>query len=104
MVQKMGRCGTPKERIENLLHVTQMHFPEQPIDWDYLLDEFAIPSHMSLLMGQCFKKECNILSCAAYQHVWKLLPLMFGVIKSEIWSFSRFQIGVQQPRQPNYLT
>ena len=24
MVQKMGRCGTPKERIENLLHVTQI--------------------------------------------------------------------------------
>ena len=41
MVDTMGRCDTPKERIENLLHVKQMHFPEQPIDWDYLLDVFA---------------------------------------------------------------
>jgi hypothetical protein len=49
IVQTMGRCDTPKERIENLLHVKQMHFPEQPIDWDYLLDEFAKPSDI------CFK-------------------------------------------------
>jgi hypothetical protein len=41
MVETMGRCDTPKESIENLLHVKQMHFPEQPIDWGYLLDQFA---------------------------------------------------------------
>jgi hypothetical protein len=41
MVETMGRCDTPKESIENLLHVRQMHFPEQPIDWEYLLDEFV---------------------------------------------------------------
>jgi hypothetical protein len=22
-----------------------MHFPEQPIDWEYLLDEFVNPTH-----------------------------------------------------------
>jgi hypothetical protein len=44
MVETMGRCDTPKECIENLLHVKRMHFPEQPIDWDHLLDEFARPS------------------------------------------------------------
>jgi hypothetical protein len=33
MVETMGRTDTPKERIENLLHVKQMHFPDQPIDW-----------------------------------------------------------------------
>jgi hypothetical protein len=44
MVETMGRCDTPKESIENLLHVKQMHFPEQPIDWDHLLDKFARPS------------------------------------------------------------
>jgi len=41
MVETMGRTDTPKESIENLLHVRQMHFPEQPIDWEYLLDEFV---------------------------------------------------------------
>jgi hypothetical protein len=49
MVHTMGRCDTPKESIENLLCVKQMHFPEQPIDWDYLLYEFVKPSDI------CFK-------------------------------------------------
>jgi hypothetical protein len=44
MMETMGRCDTPKENIENMLHVKQMHFPEQPIDWGYLLDKFAEPS------------------------------------------------------------
>jgi hypothetical protein len=41
MVETIGTCDTPKERIENLLHVKQMHCPEQPIDWDNLLTQFA---------------------------------------------------------------
>jgi hypothetical protein len=41
MVETMGRCDTPKERIENMLHVKQMFFPDQPIDWGHLLDQFA---------------------------------------------------------------
>jgi hypothetical protein len=41
MVETMGRTDTPKESIENLLQVRQFHFPEQPIDWEYLLDEFV---------------------------------------------------------------
>ena len=32
MVETMGRTYTPKERIENLLCVKEMHFPEQPLD------------------------------------------------------------------------
>jgi hypothetical protein len=44
MVETMGRCDTPKESIENLLCVKQIHFPEQPINWEYLLDKFAQPS------------------------------------------------------------
>ena len=47
MVETMGRCDTPKESIENLLLVKQMHFPEQTIDWEYLLDQFALPSKVS---------------------------------------------------------
>jgi hypothetical protein len=45
MVETMGTCDTPQESIENLLRVKQMHFPEQPIDWGYLLDLFAEPSN-----------------------------------------------------------
>jgi hypothetical protein len=43
MVETMGRFDTPKESFENLLHVRQMMFPEQPIDWGYLLDKFVRP-------------------------------------------------------------
>jgi hypothetical protein len=47
MVETMGRCDTPKESIENLLRVKQVFFPEQPIDWEYLLNKFAQPSRAS---------------------------------------------------------
>jgi hypothetical protein len=46
MVETIGRTDTPKERIENLLCVKQMHFPEQPIDWEYLLNDFMRPSNV----------------------------------------------------------
>jgi hypothetical protein len=54
MVETMGRFDTPKESIENLLCVRQMRFPEQPIDWEYLLNEFAKPSafHLSVVLLQ----------------------------------------------------
>jgi hypothetical protein len=48
MVETMGRTDTPKESIENLLQVKQMHFPEQPINWDHLLDKFANSLHCSV--------------------------------------------------------
>jgi hypothetical protein len=44
MVQTMGRTDTPKENIEKVLHVRLMHFHDQTIDWEYLLDEFVKPS------------------------------------------------------------
>jgi hypothetical protein len=43
MVETMGRTDTPKYSIENLLSVKQMHFPDQPINWIYLLNKFAKP-------------------------------------------------------------
>jgi len=54
MVETMGRCDTPKESIENLLCVRQMYFPEQPIDWDFLLNEFVKPSkfHQTVALFQ----------------------------------------------------
>jgi hypothetical protein len=60
MVETMGRCDTPKERIENLLHVKQMHFPDQPLDWDYLLDKFAKPSWVSF-RGAPFQEHMQFL-------------------------------------------
>jgi hypothetical protein len=60
MVWTMGRCDTPKERIENLLCVKEMHFSEQPIDWDHLLDEFASPPHVSFY-GAPFQERMQFL-------------------------------------------
>jgi hypothetical protein len=68
MVETMGRCDTPKERIENLLHVKQMHFPNQPIDWDHLLDQFALPSRFSFQAP--FKERMQFLiMCGMSSHV-----------------------------------
>jgi hypothetical protein len=60
MVETMGRTDTPMERIENLLDVKQLHFPEQPLDWEYLLDQFAQPSQISF-GGQPFQERMQYL-------------------------------------------
>jgi hypothetical protein len=60
MLKTMGRTSTPKERIENLLHVRQIHFPEQPIDWEYLLDEFVKPSDF-YMTGELFQEQIRFL-------------------------------------------
>jgi hypothetical protein len=49
MVETIGRCDTLKESIGNLLHVKQMHFPEQSINWEHLLDEFALNGLVSFI-------------------------------------------------------
>ena len=68
MVETMGRCDTPNESIENLLLVKQMHFPEQTIDWVYLLDEFASPSHYSF--STPFQERMKFLViCGMSEHV-----------------------------------
>jgi hypothetical protein len=60
MVWTIGRCDTPKESIENLLCVKRSHFPEQPIDWEYLLNEFASNSNVSF-SGVPFKERMQFL-------------------------------------------
>jgi hypothetical protein len=60
MVKTIGRTDTPKESIENLLCVKQMHFPEQLIDWDHLVDELLSSSHHSFC-GQPFKEQMRYL-------------------------------------------
>ena len=56
MMETMGRTDTPKESIENLLQVRQMHFPEQPLDWDLLLDKFSSSSN-------CLSVSSYTVSC-----------------------------------------
>jgi hypothetical protein len=61
MLKTMGRTDTQKERIENLLHVRQMLFPEQPIDWEYLLNEFVEPSEFCLHQSELFQERIRFL-------------------------------------------
>jgi hypothetical protein len=69
MVETMGRCDTPNDSIENLLSVKQMHFPDQPIDWEYLLNKFAGPSKCSF-PGRPFLERMRFLfSCGLSSRV-----------------------------------
>jgi hypothetical protein len=68
MVESIGRCDTPKERIENLLRVRQMHFPEQPIDWEYLLDEFVKPSDCNF-QSICTQRMQFLVMCCLSDRV-----------------------------------
>jgi hypothetical protein len=60
MVETMGRCDTPKESIDNIICVKQMHFPDQPINWGYLLDEFLSSSHHTF-GGRPFQERMQFL-------------------------------------------
>jgi hypothetical protein len=60
MVWTIGRTNAPKEHIQNLLGVKQMHFLEQSIDWGYLLDKFAEPSPVSF-DGAPFQERMQFL-------------------------------------------
>jgi hypothetical protein len=69
MVETMGRCDTPKERIENLLCAKQMHYPEQPIDWEYLLDKFASPSRISFNGAPFQERMRYLVTCCLSERV-----------------------------------
>jgi hypothetical protein len=78
MVETMGRCDTPKESIENLLCVNQMHFPSQPIDWEYLLDKFAEPSNRNYHDGAPFQERMQFLVMCG-------LSLRVEVLDFKVW-------------------
>jgi hypothetical protein len=62
MVETVGRTDTLKDRIENLLHVRQMHFPEQSIDWEHLLDKFVnLADHTHICFPSLFKDRMQFL-------------------------------------------
>jgi hypothetical protein len=73
MVETMGRCDTPKERIENLLCVKQIHFPEQSINWEYLLDKFAQASPVSI-SGALFQEGMQFLLMCGLSSRVEALP------------------------------
>jgi hypothetical protein len=73
MVETMGRCDTPKECIENLLCVKKMHFPEQPIDWNYLLDKFARHSNFSM-SAMLFQQHMQFLYMCGMSERVQALP------------------------------
>ena len=77
MLETIGRCDTPKESIENLLCVKQMHFPEQPINWDHLLDKFTMPSHVSSC-DDLFTERMQFLYICGMSSRVKALPF-------EVW-------------------
>jgi hypothetical protein len=85
MVETMGRCDTPKECIMNLLCVKQIHFPEQPIDWEYLLEMFAQPSRVSF--DSTFKERLQFLFMCGMTLRVEALP--FKVWRDHITSMIR---------------
>jgi hypothetical protein len=60
MVETMGRTDTQKECIENMLRMKQLLFPEQSIDWEYLLDKFTSPLDISF-DGLLFQERMQFL-------------------------------------------
>jgi hypothetical protein len=69
MVETMGRCDTPTDRIQNLLHVKQTFFPVQPLDWEDLLDKFAQPSRVSFEGAPFHERMRFLFTCGMSAHV-----------------------------------
>ena len=49
------------ESIENLLYVNQLHFPDQPINWEYLLNKFA--THLGFYFTEMQEKIRFLVMC-----------------------------------------
>ena len=73
MVETMGRCDTPKGSIDNLLRVKEMHFPDQTIDWENLLDEFASSSQV-FFDGAPFQERMQFLFMCGMSERMEALP------------------------------
>jgi hypothetical protein len=98
MVETMGRCDTPKENIENLLHVKQMFFPEQSIDWEYLLDEFAVRS--DLCFQSPFQERMRFLFICGMSDHMEALPFkvwrdhISHMIRTAVFEWRRDNSGI----------
>jgi hypothetical protein len=99
MVETMGRCDTPKESIENLLSVKQTHFPEQSIDWGYLLDKFAQPS-LASFNGAPFQECMQFLFMCGMSERVEALPFkvwrdhITNMIRTAVFEWMRDNLGI----------
>jgi hypothetical protein len=75
MVWTMGRTDTPKESIKNLLRVKQLHFPEQPLDWEYLLNKFMGQSNFCF--RGTFRERLQFLVMCGLSESVEALPFKF---------------------------
>jgi hypothetical protein len=99
MVKTLGRCDTPKERIEILLCAKQMFFPEQPIDWEYLLNEFAEPSNHNFY-GAPFQERMRFLVMCGMSDRVEALPFkvwrdhITNMIRTAVFEWMRDNSGI----------
>jgi hypothetical protein len=99
MVKTLGRCDTPKERIEILLCARQMFFPEQSIDWGYLLDLFAEPSNRNF-HGAPFQERMRFLVMCGMSERVEALPFkvwrdhITNMIRTAVFEWMRDNLGI----------
>ena len=62
-----------RKALNNLLRAKQIHYPDQPIDWDHLLDEFLSSSHHSF-GGRPFQEKMQFLVMCGFSERVEALP------------------------------
>ena len=99
----MGRvwCDTPKERIEILLCVRQMYFPEQPLNWEYLLDKIAVRCVSDIHMdGVPFQERMRFLFICGMSDRMETLPFkvwrdhISHMIRTAVFDLRRDNSGI----------
>jgi hypothetical protein len=91
MVETMGRCDTPKERIENLLHVKHMHFQDQSLNWVYLLNKLAEPFNCAFSEVPFRERMRFIFTCGMSDRVKTLAFKLWRDHITRIIQTSNFQ-------------
>jgi len=101
MVETLGRCDTPKERIEILLRVRQMYFPEQPLNWEYLLDKIAVRCVSDIPMdGAPFQERMQFLFWCGMSDRMEALPFkvwrdhISHMIRTAVFEWRRDNSGI----------
>jgi hypothetical protein len=94
MVWTIGRTDAPKESIENLLGVKQRHFPEQPIDWVYLLDKFATSSRVSFDGAPFQEKMQYLVMCGISDRVEALAFQLWRDCITNMIHTANFQFNI----------
>jgi len=100
MVETIGRTDAPNKCIENLLRVKQMHFHEQSIDWEYLLDKFAQPSNFPLCGAPFHERMQFLVKCCVSLRVE---ALAFKVWRDCIANMIHTAVFVLDMNEDNYV-